>query len=753
METRYPGLYFFETEGSPSVVAAGVSTAGFVVRTKTGTHLSPIYCGNWEIYQQNFAGLLEDNDYGPLSVKAFFDEGGSGCYVGRVVGANAKYTSTKGGIKSFDDINVDANAFDPDSATQDQGLKDCGGISTPLTTEGVQDLIGLAGIFVGDELNEYKAHTLKGIGKLKTALASADDVTEMEVYDNDTRQFEKGDLVILSANKPDMLAQSPDTPIDLDSDIYYMACVKEVDHTSNKLKIIKQDLAALPADTYVYTATQHLARTKTTADLTLTAAGSNGYMMVENVTNIRKGSMLLVFGSKDVSTEIWFTVIVEKISGNKVYFKTDFGTGVSHYTTGGGNPHSVDLLLSGADVISLEFGLLLTSPDGVTDYEYSNLSIIPSNMKAYFPRILSGPANQSPVAQAIDLESENLLQPAEWLADPASPANYTEYVLHLALPFPITNVELTGGDADDAALGASDYVGAVDSYGNATGLHLFDRLTDINFFAIPALNGQVASLKAANTKCELLKDRQFITSCRSTDLTAQLAKQYHQEILNLPSKYTSVYWPWLKMSDPFNEGQVVDLPPDGHMAGMWSRIRASLGVHRAPANFALNTPIGVTKKVDDSDMAMLNPIGVNSIVWFDGKGIRPFGQMNNHPAQDGKETIGAIATQTFIVSSLKRSLLDYCFRPINQTLFDDITYAVRTFMYEELHKQGAFYPQSAPADAFFVKCDRSTTSDNDVANKRVICKWGFRPAPGAEKIIFIGTIFTNLRQVEIALAA
>ena len=91
--------------------------------------------------------------------------------------------------------------------------------------------------------------------------------------------------------------------------------------------------------------------------------------------------------------------------------------------------------------------------------------------------------------------------------------------------------------------------------------------------------------------------------------------------------FTSVYFPWITVLDPVAD-TLVNVPPSGHMAGIWARTDATRGVHKAPANETVNGALNLTYRLTRDEQGVLNDVGVNCLRLFAHAGIRCWGARN-----------------------------------------------------------------------------------------------------------------------------
>src|SRR3954452_10044683 len=124
--------------------------------------------------------------------------------------------------------------------------------------------------------------------------------------------------------------------------------------------------------------------------------------------------------------------------------------------------------------------------------------------------------------------------------------------------------------------------------------------------------------------CELMKDRMAIID-PPPDLLPDQALNWRMNDAGYDSKFAALYYPWIEVADPLNDGHPLLVPPSGHMAGVWCRTDGSRGVHKAPANEVLMGVNGLAFQVMHAEQGALNQKGVNCIRAFPGRGIRVWG--------------------------------------------------------------------------------------------------------------------------------
>ncbi len=123
--------------------------------------------------------------------------------------------------------------------------------------------------------------------------------------------------------------------------------------------------------------------------------------------------------------------------------------------------------------------------------------------------------------------------------------------------------------------------------------------------------------------CERMHDRVAILDA-PPNLTPQEVKNWRMNIAGFDSSYAAMYYPWIQVMDPVTN-KLVPIPPSGHMAGVWARSDNTRGVHKAPANEVVQGAVGLAYQTTKGEQDTLNPIGVNCIRAFPGRGIRVWG--------------------------------------------------------------------------------------------------------------------------------
>ncbi|MEU6996490.1 phage tail sheath subtilisin-like domain-containing protein [Streptomyces sp. NPDC046465] len=275
-----------------------------------------------------------------------------------------------------------------------------------------------------------------------------------------------------------------------------------------------------------------------------------------------------------------------------------------------------------------------------------------------------------------------------------------------------------------------------------TGFGGLEALDEVNMVAVPDLMAayqqglideeQVKAVQLGLiSHCELMGDRMAIID-PPPSMNARQIRQWRQEGAGYDSRYAALYYPWIKSFDPAS-GQSVIVPPSGHMAGIWARNDAERGVHKAPANEIVRGAVDLELQITRGEQDLLNPVGVNCIRAFPGRGIRVWGArtMASDPAW---RYLNVRRYFNYLEESILIGTQWVVFEPNDQALWARIRRNVSAFLVNEW-RSGALFG-SRPEDAFYVKCDAETNPVESVDLGRVVCEIGIAPVKPAEFVVF-----------------
>jgi phage tail sheath protein FI len=304
---------------------------------------------------------------------------------------------------------------------------------------------------------------------------------------------------------------------------------------------------------------------------------------------------------------------------------------------------------------------------------------------------------------------------------------------------------LEGGADGIDGIDANDYIGTLTSSEERTGLVALEPVDEANIIAIPDLmmsfgggNGVLSPDDVALvqlemiTHCEKLKDRFAVLD----SIKGQRVQDVHAWRLdNLDSKYAALYYPWIKVSDPIGaeNGNTRFIPPSGHLVGIYARSDTERGVHKAPANEIIRGVIELDRNITSGEQEILNPDGINCIRAFPGRGIRVWGARTISSDALWKY-VNVRRLFLFLEESIDEGTQWVVFEPNDEKLWARVRQTITQFL-TRVWKDGALMG-TTPEEAFFVTCDRTTMTQDDIDNGRLIVLIGVAPVKPAEFVIF-----------------
>jgi phage tail sheath protein FI len=308
----------------------------------------------------------------------------------------------------------------------------------------------------------------------------------------------------------------------------------------------------------------------------------------------------------------------------------------------------------------------------------------------------------------------------------------------VAVPAP-GSVTLTASPTTPARISTDDYVGNV---ADRTGFSGLEAVDDVTMIAIPDLmsayqRGTIdldavqAVQNAMITHCELMGDRMAILD-PPPGLSPQQVKEWRMDKAGYESKYAALYYPWFTVLDPLT-GTNIPVPPSGHMAGVWARNDDTRGVHKAPANEVVRGAVGLATQLTKGEHDTLNPIGVNCIRAFPGRGIRVWGARTLSSEAEWRY-LNVRRLFNYLEESILNGTQWVVFEPNDDALWARIRRTISAFLVNEWRK-GALFGLT-PDEAFYVKCDRETNPAEGIDAGQVVCEVGVAPVKPAEFVVF-----------------
>lgn len=403
----------------------------------------------------------------------------------------------------------------------------------------------------------------------------------------------------------------------------------------------------------------------------------------------------------------------------------------------------------------------------------------------YFPELAVDPEGRRRTLARLN-ETDDLAPPSRWLRlQLLAPEAAAPELLPDAAASGLVQGRgwLSGGQDDLASLTMADFLGP-SAAPEPRGLAVLERLSEISLLCLPDLHCQPAPprptvppppepptdpclfaekplpLSGAPVPAEdqppwfsmteiLRAQQQLLDHCEGRRdrlvlletplgpsgraLTPAEVRQW-RESLTSPRGYGVLYHPWIKVLEPLAPpgARLRAVPPCGHLAGIIARLDQEVGVHRAPANVALEWAEDLTAVVDDKLQAVFNPLGINCLRAFPGRGLRIFGARTLSDDPD-RHYLNVRRLLIMLTRTIELQCQWSVFEPHTESLRLTLTLSLSGLL-SELWRQGALVG-ATPAEAFFVKCDAENNPPAVVDQGNLIVEIGVAPARPAEFIV------------------
>lgn len=389
-----------------------------------------------------------------------------------------------------------------------------------------------------------------------------------------------------------------------------------------------------------------------------------------------------------------------------------------------------------------------TDEDGVTQV-WEDLPLDPRHQRAGAPdsvsaRLAAHPGDRglerslplvvelgSPDLDGLDVLGAVLdaFDDADALRESADPASLDEAARSVDL-------SLTGGD-DGERPTTVEYAGAEDlDTGRKSGLVALEDVEDISIVAAPgATFGYGGAHRAQATAVtnalvsHAARMRYRIAVLDSGD--KQAVRDVRAMKAAVDSTYAAFYYPWIRILDPVTQREIT-VPPSGFVAGIYARNDVERAVYKAPANEVVRGALGLETVLSTAQQDVLNPEGVNCFRFFEGRGYRLWGARTTSSDPEWKY-VNLRRYFIYLERSIDRGTQWAVFEPNGERLWANVRRSVEDFLLAEF-QSGALLG-ARPEHAYFVKCDRSTMTQNDLDNGRLVCLVGVAALRPAEFVV------------------
>jgi len=269
-----------------------------------------------------------------------------------------------------------------------------------------------------------------------------------------------------------------------------------------------------------------------------------------------------------------------------------------------------------------------------------------------------------------------------------------------------------------------------------SGLQALAAVDEVSIVCLPGQTDPGVQ-KALIAHCETLRDRFCILDAQQGADAAGVRLQ--RDGLVSDKGFGALYYPWVvtAVETLDTAGNVVTetmpVPPGGAVAGIYARCDTEKGVHKAPANEPVRGVTAPERTISAAEEQGLNPRGINCIRLFPGRGIRVWGARTLAPEGSEWKYVNVRRLFLFLEESVERGTRWAAFEPNGEMLWRRTVQSVSDFLYG-LWRAGMLAGMR-PDEAFFVRCDRSTMTQNDIDSGRLVIQIGVAPVKPAEFVI------------------
>lgn len=298
-------------------------------------------------------------------------------------------------------------------------------------------------------------------------------------------------------------------------------------------------------------------------------------------------------------------------------------------------------------------------------------------------------------------------------------------------------LELSSGhDGVNGRPPASAYIGGESATGTKFALHALEDLEDISIVAAPGVMHDYRSYQLDADRvtfglvahCEKMRYRVAVLDAPEASLPSEV-----QEFRSrLDTTRAALYYPWVKAYDPTVQREF-NAPPSGFITGIYARNDVQYGVHKAPANEVIGQALGLEILINKGQQEILNPKSINCLRFFEGRGYRVWGARTASSDPEWKY-LNVRRYFAFLERSIELGTQWAVFENNGPQLWKNVRTTITDFLFNEWSSNHLL--GTRPDEAYFVRCDRTTMTQNDLDNGRLVCLIGVAPLRPAEFVIF-----------------
>ncbi len=281
---------------------------------------------------------------------------------------------------------------------------------------------------------------------------------------------------------------------------------------------------------------------------------------------------------------------------------------------------------------------------------------------------------------------------------------------------------------------SADYAGEEDEINGSTGFAALENVEDISIVMAPAAAAAGATTHQGvvlemQKHCARMRYRIGIIDAAEGMSLAEV----REFAATFDDSRLALYYPWVTTTDPTRQRETINLPPAGFIAGIYADTDVRRGVHKTPANEVVRGALRFAQDINRFQQELLNPNGINCLRTLPGRGNRVWGGRTLSSDPEWKY-VNVRRYFLYLERSIEKSTQWAVFEPNGEALWANVRTTIEDFLYNEW--RNGHLLGSAPKEAYFVRCDRSTMTQNDLDNGRLVCQIGVAPLRPAEFVIF-----------------
>lgn len=296
---------------------------------------------------------------------------------------------------------------------------------------------------------------------------------------------------------------------------------------------------------------------------------------------------------------------------------------------------------------------------------------------------------------------------------------------------------VTSGKASSFNLVAA-IIGNDGGPGKRTGIHSFRVVDEVSILCAPGVTDASVQQEIL-AYCErlnifaILDAPESLNDLRAYNLSVDL-QGLSELSAKCASKQAALYFPWINVYDA-DAKEDKAIAPSGFVAGIYSRVDAQRGVHKAPANEVVRLAKSLTCTLSDTEQETLNQKGVNCIRDFSDMGIRIWGARTTICDTDAEwRYINVRRVFNMVEKSIQNGSKWAVFEPNDAFLWIKLKRNITSFL-TRIYNSGALAGANA-SEAFFVKCDESNNPQENIDAGIVTVEIGIAVVKPAEFIVF-----------------